>query len=127
MTPATQALGERAKACKGFRWMAGMLDSTGRRVSWLIEEHALAGGIRDGDHRVRPGNCAVHAGAVPDFDDAATRGCLLQLVRQAWMDDHVSSQWAMRREWRIRHHDGAVLGADPDEAEALVVALEAAP
>jgi len=64
--------------------------------------------------------------ALPDLDDAATLGCLLALVREAWGDRPVSlvHDW-LSGCWKASigtaHHEGAT------EAEALVAALEAAP
>jgi hypothetical protein len=109
MTPELEALGRRAVACKGFRWMPGMADCWGGRV-------------REGDGLDR-------VSAFPDLTDAATLGCLLALVREACGDpslsvlfDHDGRKWRVGR-WE---DDGLALrcrSADT-EAEALVVTLE---
>jgi len=76
----------------------------------------------------------IIVGRLPDLSDPATLGCLLALVREAWGDPHVyvlacASDWftvcspnAEGGKW-IAHPpiDGST------EAEALVVALDAAP
>ena len=71
--------------------------------------------------------------ALPDLDDAATLGCLLQLVRNAWGDpllvthgehDDGDVVWTVRQPLR---HGSRVIGRGWSEAEALVAALLAAP
>ena len=68
----------------------------------------------------------------PDFNDPATLGCLLHLVREAWGDPTVGVQavmldggvtWRVFRQWP-QHIHMLVAGT---EADALVAALEAAP
>ena len=80
MTPDDMiALSRRAIACKGWRWLRGMLRqddyryvSSGVWARWS-DVHSLA--------------TALHApGQLPDLTDSATRGCLLTLVREAWSD-----------------------------------------
>lgn len=60
------ALGKRLVACKGFRPMRGMLDMQGRTWDTSL---------------LWRWNSTVD---VPDLRDAATRGCALQLLREAW-------------------------------------------
>lgn len=64
-----------------------------------------------------------------DLDNPCTRGGLLQLVRDAWGDQHayvwrdLAGHW-----WRtVPSRDTVHLGELASEAEALVAALEAAP
>ena len=102
MTDEMIDLGRRAVACKGWRWMPGMLTDDGQRVL-----HADGGSMFAG---VGSGHDADGYGPfesrnmLPDFRDPATLGCLLALVREAWG-----------------------LGLGLTEAAALVAALEAAP
>ena len=63
---------------------------------------------------------------LPDLTDPATLGCLLALVREAWVDPWVRVE-PMSREWRTLHSKAAPFCAGPTEAAALVAALEAAP
>jgi hypothetical protein len=115
-------LGRRAMACKGWRWMPGMLARGSRGLRASSEE-------RDGLVWVeRWGGRFEPVGAwVPDLRDPATVGCLLALVRDAlgkphahlvYDDNHWSHPWAL---W---HFGG--WSHEPTEAAALVAALEAA-
>ena len=139
MTDDLIEISKRAVACKGWRWMPGML--------------AALDGI-GGDYRARV--CRVDNGLfwsdatplpyalasyVPDLTDPATLGCLLALVREAYRD--ASKLWdghvEVRRDHRIlffvvsfRHDESGALVEDTlatggNEAEALVAALESAP
>jgi len=77
-------------------------------------------------------------GTLPDLNDAATIGCLLALVRQAWDDKglHCAGRYS-DGQWLWHVQGGKPHGASfrrsvctighVTEAEALVVALEAAP
>ena len=66
----------------------------------------------------------------PALDDPATLGCLLHLVREAWKAERANAWWCgPLRAWAadVRIIDrGRVFHGDT-EAEALVIALEAAP
>lgn len=62
-----QTAGRRATACAGWRWLPGM-----RAITPDGAAHRLGD-----DFTVAPD-------AYPDFDDAATFGCLIGLVRAAW-------------------------------------------
>lgn len=108
-------------------WMPGMLavESDGRRWRVRVGEHDMLRG--EGEPRGYCGgfeSTAKHMGWCPNLTDPATLGCLLALVREA----HGDVVWL--------HYDCGVwvvcgLPEDPGgsatEAEALVVALEAAP
>lgn len=117
------ALGKRVVACKGFRPMRGMLDMQGR--TW--DSSLLWRWHNEVD--------------VPDFRDAATLGCLLALVREAFKSD--DRLWGRRVEV---HQDSRRLfvvvcpehdtneflyhrwiASGESEVEALGAALEAAP
>ena len=137
MTDEMCALAKRVVKCKAWRWMPGMRDSSGVRVSRGVaetpEDAFYPGGIRDGDWRVRPDNAVVTVDALPDLTDPATLGCLLALVRESW-DDGRLGLCALRGldgEWRwvvVRQELMAPsCGSGPTEPHALVAALEAAP
>jgi hypothetical protein len=118
MTPELYALARRAVACKGWKWLPGML---------------VVGSLRHGAWPFRVVHTSINLigdpGALPDLTDAATLGCLLALVREACGDpslsvlfDHDGRKWRVGR-WE---DDGLALrcrSADT-EAEALVVTLE---
>ena len=67
-------LGRRAAACAEWRWLPGMRA--------IVPDGAGGAGraIRVGDGQTEK----VPPDAYPDFDDAATFGCLIGLVRAAW-------------------------------------------
>lgn len=120
-----KAIGLRAMACKGWRWMPGM--SLGESGSRLTER---SGAIRAGGAR------HSLAGDWPDFRDPATLGCMLALVRKAWDDTSLTAvpdgTWSLpnKRVWGVQDdfatHVGRVPCRGRTEAEALVAALEAA-
>ena len=115
------ALGRRAVACKGFRWLPGMKALGSFRV---VES-------------VVPMMFPVDT---PDLSDPATLGCLLALVREAWGDP--AYLWGghaeVRRDsetlfvvLRFGHDANGFLverwvASGATEAEALVAALEIA-
>jgi hypothetical protein len=107
------ALAKRAVACRGWRFMGGMLvaDAIGKQRVY----DDVAG---------EPYWSAE--GWLTDLTDPATMGCLLALVREAW-EPHgtfVSTHRYDGGEWSIRT---LPLPMFSTEAEALVAALEAAP
>jgi|DEB19_MinimDraft_3_1074340.scaffolds.fasta_scaffold23477_2 hypothetical protein len=120
MTPAIEALealARRAVACRGWRWMPGMLLSSPR--SWGL--------------RIVTGPIEEHADAAPVLTDPATLGCLLALVREAWGDPYLIATKERGSCWIIAIHlcDAMLVGGryirGATEIEALIAALEAAP
>jgi hypothetical protein len=108
-------LGKRLVASKHFRWRPGMLVSNGARIVAVNDDTPLR-----------------FAGFYPDLSDAATKGCVLQLVREAWDDSEAhfaigAAGWVlMSGESRVAD---VVYPSPPsnNEAEAMVNAMEAAP
>jgi hypothetical protein len=124
-----EKLARSAVACRAWRWMPGMLTMDALRVVRVdTDGHAL--GWRAGGYV-----WALNADSLPDLSDPATLGCLLELVRDAWEGDISTSKlrYAINvPPWCAEHEGGGA--EDPSrafygstEAEALVVALEAAP
>lgn len=113
-----EALGLRAVACKGWRWMSGMLGlsiQSSSRSIWI--------------RVVDPPNDDT-AECWPDFRDPATLGCLLALVREAWGASVYllpDGGWYVKGA-RIENGSTINLGiCATTEAEALLAALETAP
>lgn len=122
-----EELGRRAVACKHWRWMPGM------RVL-----HP-SGWAEPASVRVpcsEPNGGYFYDTGWPDLTDPATLGCLLALVREAWgrpfwVEGDPRSIGERPDEWIGVLFEGrfatcSVVHAST-EAEALVVALEAAP
>ena len=135
-------LAKRAVACKGWRWMPGMLAKHPNWMDYRVCEVGLTGmfgacryaspmgGV---DRAVVALPVPTSSDVLPDLTDPATLGCLLALVREAWGDPYVyvlscAPDWftvcspaAEGGKWLSRPPiDGSI------EAEALVAALEAA-
>jgi hypothetical protein len=134
MTKEQIALSRRAVACKGWRLTPGMLTDEGRRVMCVWPDDLGIKWSHLLDNRV-----VRDADALPDLTDAATLGCLLALVREAWgcavsicpdydHDDDEGCQGPNVVGWRaVETVRWVSVGAGATEAEALVVALEGAP
>ncbi len=77
-------LGRRAVACKGWRWMPGMLalDSTAEEHPARVIDARRSVVYEDTDGAIH--EAVVSRSDVPDLRDAATLGCVLALVREAW-------------------------------------------
>lgn len=75
----------------------------------------------------------IHPGAVPDWSDGATKGALLNQVRERWGDPYLIAVWSPERKlWGVGSpltigQPGRVSCTGETEAEALIAALEAAP
>lgn len=128
------ALARRAVACKGWRWMSGMLDTSGGRFI-CYADCGEAAWVRRADDGCE---WLPVAERLPDLTDPATLGCLLALVREAWNDPGIacvtSSYINGRYHRRVvdGHHHGSTFqtmsqATYSTEAEALVAALEASP
>ena len=114
----SQERARRAVACKGWRWMPGMLPLVFEYGEWTANPRLDS---------YTEESMWVSDKSVPDLTDPATLGCLLALVREAWVDPWVHVEPMSRRRWRTLHSKAAPFCAGPTEAAALVAALEAAP
>lgn len=130
MTEEQIALAKRAVACKGWRWMPGMAGLDPLGVPFRVALAHSGGAIVVAGAALMPAYPDALARMVPDFDDPATMGCMLALVREAWglprlgvAFDHDADEWI------VRSWNATILwqGLGNSEAEALVAAFEAAP
>ena len=132
-------LGRRAVACRGWRWLPGMLtmpDCDGRTWRFASIPPDVLCTVQESGRRLRHG--CRRAGLVPDLRDPATVGCLLALVREAHGDASggpVPVTAADRGDtsggppvWFVVWSHGPCGDpfhrAEPTEAAALVAALE---
>jgi hypothetical protein len=153
-------LARRAVASKHWRWLPGMRYCEPYRVpAWSEEPRFLrmVDGHEDPPADAEARTQAQYSGCVPDLTDAATLGCLLQLVREAWGCDEwrrvtiepagagwcvvvrngrhrppsrSTPGWDLDRHAHPRYRDvSSPLGSNEftSESEALVAALLAAP
>ena len=128
MTDEQIALARRAVACRGWRWMPGMLTGDGFRCVWSDEISREWASPTWCENGMSWKNTRTGSKDLPDLTDPATLGCLLALVRVAYGDHRLACvpwrlNWAVDRVWMRNGH----LSEGATEAEALVAALEAAP
>lgn len=123
MTDDLKTLARRAVACKAFRWLPGMkaVGSRDNSAAWFRLEESVRRLTGD------------WASALPDFDDIATLGCILSLVRAAYREPEIHVLPEMlsgRLVWTawcggpLRDRLGNLEIRGGSEIEALVVALE---
>ena len=119
-TPEMEALARRAVACKGWRWMPGMLVL-----------HLRAGHHSDEQRVIFEGEVNPYTDPLPDLSDAATVGCLADLAGDlagwVWV---APSPPGTGKPWAAWFTDGdtppEVIGTGDTRVAALVAALEAA-
>jgi len=117
MTEAQVELAKRAVACRGWRWMPGMLA--------LPPEGMISTPARLTEESDWPHDVGLR---LPDLTDPATLGCLLALVREAWGDSEMHMALGAKG-WvwlagESRAYDVVMpINVGATEAEALVAAL----
>jgi hypothetical protein len=119
MNSKNMELGLRAIGCEGWKWMSGM--------NAVIPPHDDVCGY---SYRLTETSRVNFGKAYPDLEDPATLGCLLSLVRKAWgpvVFVFPDTGWYVQRAKLPNGGGGISLGICANsEAEALVMALEAA-
>lgn len=130
MNEEMMALGRRAVACKGWRWLPGMRVTLSSGLTLRLGEHdegSLWWAIRDGGATFTVDMSRPSYTVAPDLNDGATLGCLLALVREAWDDPKAYVRAGRGWEWVSDFYVERCPPRGETEAEALVAALEAAP
>jgi hypothetical protein len=125
-----EELARRAVAAKGWRWMPGMLATHGMRVT-VVDDDAFLSVVWG---RSRPSSASMQLleSWLPYLDDPATKGCVRAILAELWGDDvnvyrHVGGFWMAAMADPRGVHDKGLDFFAYTEAEALVMALEAAP
>ena len=119
-------LSTRAIDCVKWRWLAGMLTQEGHRVVLAATKNSVAGAAASSLDRFT----VIMHHTRPDLRDAATLGCLLKLVRDAYGQPRIvlmpmsDDKWGVAIPSALRNPDRF---RSDTEAEALVKALEEAP
>jgi hypothetical protein len=123
MNEATLELARAAVASPHWRWMPGMriAYANSDEAFRVCGEPAYVDGLYHA-HGIPEDWEAAPDDELPDFDDPATSGCLLALVREAWGAPDFYPELT-NVGWRV-FPDSALY---PTEAAALVAALLAAP
>lgn len=125
-------LGRRLASCKYFRFIDGMLTLCNIRIIEGGKDYVIG-------HR--PGPTEDGGGWIdtldieeiyPDLSDWATKGCVLQLIREAWKDPEAHF-FLGAAGWVLMSGESRVADitypspAGRNEEEAMVNAMEAAP
>ena len=133
MTPALHDIARALVAEPAWRWMPGMLASSGAGSYRIIEVWPSAGRLQvakslRGKRVV--GEVLDGGHLLPNLTDPATLGCILALVREASRTPtlHMLPQsWRGEVRWRVASARVVVGGELPSEAAALLAALRACP
>ncbi len=125
----------RAVACVGWRWMPGMLNTYGRRISENLCE--LVWDESEGRWEETDG---IGSDCLPDLDDFATLGCIEHgLLPSLGFNDAIIDASSNARDGEVRYYIvyrpdpvsfptkwlSAVEDGSPTKADALIAALEA--
>lgn len=134
------ALLKKLVRCKHWSWQFGMLTHETHPPSPLRLSEGYCHDFRDSvsERRFGPFNeygRDTYEDALlrplPDLTDPGTRGCVLELVRQAWGDPGMSVTCEEGRRWHVRRTTRSgfceTVATGTTEGKALAAALLAAP
>lgn len=144
---AMQGLAQRAVACKGFRWMAGMraTNADGDSATVLVATGPTVVYFSDGAsdyRRIEEFTGAFTSAWSPDLDCASTMGCVLKMAREAWGDDGLAANGQWSGDWKGQAWHWRMVAGKPHggtfrrmvqeprftcEGAAVIAALESAP
>lgn len=131
MIPHIRKLGQRALTSPWWRWCPGMLAEDQRCIAGPSEGGEMLTASSEGDRA----DWWAMDGYVPDFTDAATLGCLVSLVREAWGVETITVRpvqvdrsvfWYAYSGAPLRNAAGADIEGE-DEITCWVAALLGAP
>lgn len=128
----------RALLAAGCGWREGMRASCyadwGRVTRVFDHDDGTQTVYASFDHESASGDLRDYDPAAwPDVRDAATRGVLLEIVRERWGDDLLyikiqdDSEYLDQREWCLILRDGKCKQYGASEEEVLLAALQFAP
>lgn len=137
MTDEMIALGRRAVACSKWKWLDGMRDFRIHEERYNAEHEGF---LEVDGYGLGYTYKGLYPNSLPDFSDPATLGCLLALVRETYINPTIFVRWFEsgpdQNKWAVCYTEGGGGAAflyvnrkyvwGDTEAEALVVALEAA-
>ena len=119
------SLSERLVKCKGFGWRLGMRATTEDGSHLRLVGHCLHDLWFDELAEEMIAYDAVDP--LPDLNDPATLGCVMQMVWETWFEA-IYMEPQTEGGWLAIRPNGAVIHRTPAPyAETLVIALEAAP
>jgi len=120
MTDEQNVLSRRAVACKGWRWMPGMRTISGRRLAVVFGESRTAAVLCDLRDDANSDTEELQ-GELPDLNDPATGGCLLELLGTSrWM---VQTSIVGFKVYTDKKGDWALLAVATTLGEACAYAL----
>lgn len=119
-------LARRFVACKGWRWLPGMLAQSESQGVARVYHVAADGWISLCGGQPFESQFHTKTPEFPILSDAATVGCILALVREAWGNDSVCI-YMYGRAWNVMASGSITERFGATEIEALLAALEAAP
>lgn len=139
MDAGIKTLARRAVACEGWPWMAGVsaFESNPKYpekfpvTEWRVlksrkhNDGSVSISVQSGKYyrNINNPQHKQNGGWLPDLNDPATKGCLLEMVRRAWDDSDISPGY-QSGSWFINTSGHQIIS--DSYVEVLVLALEVA-